>query len=368
MRDPLHRLYKTKLTLLSVILTVLGVALLVIARWAVDGPAGQWIADLPTADVGSALFTTGLIAITLTYIDQRDADERASQRLRKVLADEAPAIRDAVVDGFAFSPEALTSVASPQTLDRIVENCLAIRLRDRTLAGELYADLRQQLLRAPDRHYDMHVSVSLTRWSDGPASGPGAMFVATVRREYRVKAGTAVMRFACVSDLDEYRELVRDPSTTEVWYFEPVAGLDASSKKAFELLSFTLDGEPQPLRHSRRTGSQTFTVNATAESPRNHTTDVHVSYTYRVLVQQHGHLLYLDFGRPCKGLTAELWYGNCGIAYVNQLDFITGAQATRVSRSPEEAGTPSIAVSYDGWVLPKSGLAFVWVLESELGR
>jgi hypothetical protein len=37
--------------------------------------------------------------------------------------------------------------------------------------------------------------------------------------------------------------------------------------------------------------------------------EVTVSYTYRVLVQLHGHVLHLDLSQPTKDFRAELWYG-----------------------------------------------------------
>lgn len=117
--------------------------MLVLAHWSKTASAWSWLADLPVADIGSALFTTGLIVIAFEYIDQEDAEVRANQRLRKILRQEAPAIRDAVVDGFAFAPDSLTNVASPETLDKIVENCLAIQLGDQALAKEIYADVRE---------------------------------------------------------------------------------------------------------------------------------------------------------------------------------------------------------------------------------
>src|SRR6202034_2575908 len=103
------------------------------------------------------------------YIDKRDGEQQADDRLRRVLRQEAPAIRDAVVDGFAFAPDSLTSVASPGTLDKIIENCLAIQLEDRELARDTYADLRAQVMQARPRLYDAHVSVALSRRRDGPA-------------------------------------------------------------------------------------------------------------------------------------------------------------------------------------------------------
>lgn len=95
---------------------------------------------------------------------------------------------------------------------------------------------------------------------------------------------------------------------------------------------------------------------------------VTVSYAYRVLVQQHGHLLYLDISRPTKGLKVQFAYGNCGIRYVNVLDYIASSRQPRLSHLPASGPSPSIEVGFDGWVFPKAGVAFVWVLEEELGR
>ena len=64
-------------------------------------------------------------------------------------------------------------------------------------------------------------------------SGDGAMFVATVRTNYRVLPLSPTVRFACVSDTDEYRELLRDPSSTLVPHFQPKIGLDGASEQAF---------------------------------------------------------------------------------------------------------------------------------------
>lgn len=74
MQSPLDRLYRTKLALLATIATVVGIAVLVLAHWADAHAAGGWLTDLPVTDIGSALFTTGLIAIFFEYIDQADAE------------------------------------------------------------------------------------------------------------------------------------------------------------------------------------------------------------------------------------------------------------------------------------------------------
>ncbi|SFF87141.1 hypothetical protein SAMN05216251_13339 [Actinacidiphila alni] len=359
MQSPLDRLYRAKLALLATIATVVGVALLVLAHWA-DSHAAGWLHDLPVTDIGSALFTTGLIAIFFEYIDQADAETRANERLRRVLSEEAPAIRDAVVDGFAFAPDALTNVASSQTLDRIVENTLAIRLGDSELAADAYRDLREQTVGAKERWRDAHVVVELAPWQNGK----GSMFVATVRWEYRFVPANPVLRFSCVSDLDAFRELSSDRTSTEVWYFQPINGLTAASPEVFELVEVTVNGKRRPSRRSTRKDGQSYTCNLGDEATTGE--EVVISYTYRALVQQHGHVLHLDLAQPTKDFTAQLSYGNCGIRYMNVLDYLSGPRQPRISRLSASDPTPSVSIVYDGWTFPKGGVAFVWVLEGEM--
>lgn len=169
MASPLQRLYTTKLTLYATLGMVFGVALLLVAHWAETAPTLHWLTNVPVADIGSALFTSGLVVVFFEYIDRQDVEARALAQLRQVLSEAAPQIRDAVVDGFAFAPDSLVDVASTDTLDRVVENCLAIRLGDHKLATDVCTDLRTQVIRAEQRWYDVRVAVQLSPWDKGPA-------------------------------------------------------------------------------------------------------------------------------------------------------------------------------------------------------
>jgi hypothetical protein len=244
-------------------------------------------------------------------------------------------------------------IGSPETLDRVIRNALAVRLGDPALAADVYADLHRQVVRSPERRYDARASISLSPWPDGPASGRGAMLVATIRWEYRVTPASALRRFICVADVAEYRRLV-DEAKDGVRYFEPIADLDAASGDAFELVQFTVDGAPLPIRRLMRANSQTYSVEL---RPEHLGRQVKVAYTYRALVQQHGHLLYLDVSKPTRGLTVELNYADTGIRFVNALDFIASAQQPHTLRSPRILRGRSVSIGFDGWVFPKSGVA-----------
>jgi len=365
MQDALQRLYKTKLVLAAIIAVAVGAALLFLAHWVAATPQLHALRDLPIADVGSALFTSGLIAIFFEYLDQRDAELRAMQRLRTVLKEEAPAIRDSVVDGFAFAPDSLTNVAAPAVLDRIVENCLAIQLSDKQLAHDVYTDLKAQVQRADERYRDLYVSVSLAPWADGPMQGDDAMYVATLSYEYRVVPKRSTMRFACVSDPDEYRDLVEEPGSTLTWNFRPVAGLTGGSSEAFRLTRVAVDGQTRPVGRSVRGKSQFYTATLDEKNVADGL-EVTIAYTFSVLVPKNGHLLQLEIARPTKGFHIDFAYSGCGIQRVNALDYVAAAKQPTISQVPADAPSPSISLSFDGWVMPKGGVGFVWVLGSEV--
>ncbi|WP_082376144.1 hypothetical protein [Nocardiopsis sp. NRRL B-16309] len=357
-------LYKTKLTLLAVIAIVVGTALLLLSAWAEQQPGWELLSAAVVNDVGVALLTTGLVVIAFEYINREHGEAQAMHRLRQVVAEQAPAIRDAVIQGFAFNADDLARVSSPEVLDQIVRNSLAIQLKDRQLAEDVYTDLRQQVIRAPERWHDVHVSVALDPWKDGPAAGVGSMFVATVRWEYRVVPSSSVMRFSAVSDLDDYRTLLDDPTTTGAWYFEPIANLNGASPESFELVQFTVNGEERRIRRSSRKDEQTYTVDTGVAAGSSE--EAKISYTYRALVQKNSHLLAIDFPRPAKGVKVELWYGNSGIRHMTVLDPIASAQKSHITQRPDSVPTSTVEVGFDGWIFPRSGVVFVWVLEGEI--
>lgn len=359
MSSPFYRLYKTKLTLLAVICVATGASLLVLTSWTEPLLDWSWLRRLPAAEFGSGLLFTGVVAIFFQFWGWKDAQEHSRQEQERLIQNGAPAFVDAVVDALAFRPESLTNVASSETLDRIIRNCLGLRLGDQQLAHDVYADLRQQVVRARSRNYDAQVSVALAPWNEGPPSLDGEMFTATIRWQYEVESLSSVMRFSCVSDEDEYRRLLQDPTSTTTWYFKPAAGLNGGSPDAFELVQFAIDGVEQKARRTARAGTQVYTVHidsATEQQGERHK----VSYSFRALVRRRGHVLHLDIARPTKGLNVEFFYGGCGIQSVRVLDYIASAKQPHIASLPPSAPTPSVSLSFDGWVWPKGGFGFVW--------
>ncbi|MEV6873960.1 hypothetical protein [Amycolatopsis sp. NPDC051128] len=364
MNHLLDQLYKTKLRLAGLVTALLGIALIVVSHRVDAIPVLSWLVGWPTGEVGSALLSAGVIAVIFEYYARKETAARTNEQLRYAIRQEAPAIRSAVLDSFAFEPETMRSIASDETLDKIATNAIGLRLGDAELARDAYADLREQVIRSPERWRDVDISVSLSPWTAGPATGGGSMFVATIRWEYRVRPASPTMRFACVSDRAEYQDLLRDPTVAGQWYFGKTSPVDPASTEAFELVQFSIDGAERSIRRTARNGAQVYTVALGKAAISGD--EATISYTYRVLVQRHGHLLFLDLPRPTKGVHVQMEYGQVDIRQVNVVDYFASPDASRVERSPKAAPARTIDVRFDGQVFPRAGAAFVWVLDDEM--
>lgn len=360
MHDPLYRIRRLKTIIICLVLSVIGVGLMVLAR-VLDGQSGlTWLAFLPWNELGAILFGSGLLGIGLDAYFRQDNEELAERQLRRVLADHAPAIRDAVIQGFAFDTTDLQRVATPETLDRIIRNSLALRLGDADFAGELYEEIRDQAVRAHERWLDVKVSIRLSMLRAATAGSTPA-YISTVRWEYTAVPTHQTRSFVVVNDRQEYRELAQDPTGASIWYLSPKNGYDAGSPNSFELVQFSLDGEARPIRRTARKGGQTYSVNLSQDVVSGGK-PVSISYTYRTLASRDGHLLHVDVEQPTRGLSVEMDYSDTDIAYVNLLDFIASTKKSRIVQTPSSVPGKSIGVEFDGWLMPRSGVAFVWVL------
>lgn len=84
------------------------------------------------------------------------------------------------------------------------------------------------------------------------------------------------MRFVCLSDESEYRDLRRDPTAAGRWYFDTSVPLDAADPEVFTLVRLSVDGNDRKIRRSTREGSQQATVSLGPEVVGR---DVAISYT-----------------------------------------------------------------------------------------
>lgn len=361
-----YRLRRTKAFLLATGLTLAGIVFILISHWIATVPLGswQWLGSVPFSEFGGILIGAGLLSTLFEYSFRKDQEEDTVERFRDIIKEQAPVMRDAVIDGFAIHPDDLKRVANPELLDDIAANVMALRLGDEQFAREIYADIRDQAIRAPERWYDVEVSVRLSSALERNTAGV-PLFSLTVEWEYTTIPTSTVRRFACVSDRTEYAELLADVPTSMPWLMTPRPGMDASSKDHFELLAFSIDGHERPIRRSQRKTGQTYTVDLGELPPE---TPVRLRHVYRVVTPKFGHRAYVRLQQPTRGLQLSVDYTDTDIASIAVTDLAATGKASRVFRTPPGGNGRELTIESRGWLMPRAGHAFTWTLQSELPR
>ena len=362
-----HRLRKVKAALLAVSLTLAGILLMMLNGWIEHLKLGdwEWLHSIPLGELGGTLFGAGLLSTLFEYSFRKEQEEATVEQFRQIIHEQAPAMRDAVVEGFAIHPEDLKRVSNPDLLDDIAANVMSLRLGDEQFAREIYADIRDQAVRAAERWYDVEVRVRLSSILERSTEGT-PLFDVTVEWEYTTVPSGSVRRFACVSDRQEYRELLLDIPATSPWLMQNRPRVDATSRGSYELLELTVDGRPQTIRRSTRKTGQTYSVQLDAVACNGE--PVRIRQVFRVVTPKWGHRLYFELPQPCRRLSLSIDYTNTDIAHLTISDTVATSRAAQITRSPAAVAGKVVSVDMPGWLLPKSGFSATWTLNAELPR
>ena len=365
-KPSLHaRLRKTKAAFLAAALTLAGVLLIMLNGWLAGLNLGDWawLHALPLGELGGTLFGAGLLGTLFEYSFRKDQEAATTRQFHQIIHDEAPAMRDVVIEGFRFNTDDLERIATPRLLDELAVNSLGMRFGDAAFGREVYGDIKHQAITAEERWYDARVDATLGI-PRVRSVAPNPFFDLLVRWEYTVVPKHRFRKFAVVSDRQRYDQMVAERGETSVWFKPSGTGLDVTDEASFALVEFSVNGSSVSIERTADTHSQIYTVDigediVTAQQP------VVMSFTYRSRLRRDGHMVHFDVDRPTKGFELELNYQDAGIAKMKLVDFISSTRRARVSEAPDVAGVKKYTMSYDGWVLPRAGVAFVWILEDE---
>ena len=357
-----HRLRRLKAALLAVSLTLAGILLMMVNAWLAPMQLGdwQWLHALPLGELGGTLFGAGLLSTFFEYTFRRDQERAVAERFRQTIREEAPALRDAVIEAFRFDRQDVARIATPTLLDDLATTSLGLRFGDPAFGREVYADIRHQAMAAEERWYDARVDATLGI-PRGRSSAPTPFFDLRVRWEYTVTPRHRFRKFAVVSDRQRYDQLVAERGETSVWYRRPVSGLAVSDPEVFALEQFTVNGTPVPFTRQVDEVSQVYTVDL-GEQVIQQEQAVVISFSFRTRTLRSGHVVHLDIDRPTRGLDVELRYDPEQVGQMRILDFASIGEGGRLTQVPN---TPTLRYRYDGWLFPRAGMVFVWTLPDE---
>lgn len=366
--SPLARIYRLKLLLIGALLIIAAFLLTSLADLLTASSAPHLLTAL-VSGVADVALVTGAIGIAVDFFTGRDRDAADSERLRSVLKETAPDIRDAVITAFAETPEKLHGVATNETLDKVATNALALRLGDATFAGEIYAGLLSQAIRTPERWSDVDINVKLSSLDESSAVGAARLasavrlFDAVVVWEYSLVPSTRVPRFAATNSLQEFREYLAEVPATSAWFISAETA-DASTAQAFEVLSYSVDGVELPVRRSARKRGQTYSVDL-GEQRLLENKQLRIRQVYRTVVRQSGHRFRIALTQPTHGMRLVLDYTDTDIVELKVGDMLSTAASAQVKFLPPGAPAKQVEVSVPGWLLPTSEVGFVWTLSDE---
>ena len=241
------RLRKTKAAFLATALTLAGILLIMLNGWLSGLNLGDWswLHALPLGELGGTLFGAGLLGTLFEYSFRKDQEAATTRQFRQIIHDEAPAMRDAVIEGFRFDTEDLRRIATPKLLDELAVNSLGMRFGDAAFGREVYGDIKHQAITAEERWYDARVDATLGI-PRVRSVAPNPFFDLLVRWEYTVVPKHRFRKFAVVSDRQRYDQMVAERGETSVWFRRPVPGLEVTDPAVFALEQFTINGKAIP--------------------------------------------------------------------------------------------------------------------------
>lgn len=356
------RLYRYKLLAVAVILLAVGL----LAKIFVDRLAEAGVDHLVVAllqNLCDAMIVLGAFGIGVDYFTGKEKEAADTERTRRVVKELVPDITDAVLHGLAASPDALERVATPELLDNVASNAMALRLGDEQFAHEIYRDIRDQAIRAAERWHNVEIRIRLSGIPERSTEG-APLFDVTVEWEYTTIPSHAIRKFACVSDRDEFNELITEIPSTLTWFMRPRPGMDASKRECYELLSFTVDGHARPIRRSGRKTGQTYSVNigedvVAAEKP------VRIRHVYRTVTSQVGHGLFVEVPQPTNGLALRVDYSGTPIDELIVINLLSTLGRAPIEHLPRGTSSRAASVALKGWLLPGAGLGVRWTLVSD---
>jgi hypothetical protein avisC_04866 len=357
------RLRKTKAALLAAALTLAGVLLIMLNGWLAGLNLGDWawLHALPLGELGGTLFGAGLLGTLFEYSFRKDQEAATTRQFRQIIHDEAPAMRDAVIEGFRFNTDDLERIATPRLLDELAVNSLGMRFGDTAFGREVYGDIKHQAITAEERWYDARVDATLGIIPRVRGYTPNPFFDLLVRWEYTVVPKHRFRKFAVVSDRQRYDQMVAERGETSVWFRRPVPGVAVTDPAVFALEQFTINGKAIPFTRQADDVSQVYIVDLGEQVVRDEKPVV-VSFAFRTLVPRDGHVVHTDIDRPTKGLEVELTYDAAAIRRVRLMDFASRGDGGRIITESE---IPVVRYRYDGWLFPRAGLVFAWTLADE---
>jgi hypothetical protein len=261
----------------------------------------------------------------------------------------------------------ITDIISDSYLLEVMKFGLARVLNDKPFASDIFDFVRHNAISQPEKRYGERNTVILRNATSSDSDDVRIHYYdAEIRVTYEKVIHEAQMWFVCVRGDEQYNELMLQQEIDWRWVVPPLRLFPKLNETFYTVECCVIEGLECQVRTKKlnKEGDVGYFVNvpkAARDGQR-----VSVEYVIRLRIPRFGHSFQIGFPRPTKGGYIELDYSDTDINAVYVSENIVCPQRPKIRKGGDDALRRVASVEIDdSWVLPKSGVSFVWYLNSE---
>jgi hypothetical protein len=330
-------------------------------------PNWGWIYVVPWESLASACLGSSLVAFAFEWFIRKETEAKLNEELAHHFREQHHAIANEVARVIFTGGDIMRRILAPNVVDDMIRTGLEIKLGDNYLAKKVYDDQLSQLLTYKERrqNYRCNIYLAPLKNTQLPDDVRQKYYEASIDVRYDTVLQKDSFRFTCVANMEDYNVLLNDPIHELRWEAELTQDFPTLNEAVFDVESITVGGLELNIR--RETLGKEFIITAEhVHLSTMHGQEVKVKYRYKVKLQKRGHLLMVHIPCPTQNVVVELDYTKTDIRFVNVLDFFGSRAKSNVRYTPHVPKADKVEIEVNEWIFPKGGVAFVWVLRSEM--
>jgi hypothetical protein len=343
----LEKIYSQKLLLALLVVTLLTAGFAVAFFFSTASNSPNWLKRVPWEGLTGA--GLGVVFIGFTY--ERIVRSEWEDYIREVLRN-------------ALSQETFLLRQNDDALEGLIVSALGARLRDAALAKEWYESSIDPLQRLESRRHDYRCFIELE--SLPPSTGLAArnFYQAYVEIRYRGRLPKTSFSLTAVPTTEAYESLVE----TDDWEFiaiaEPAPPFLKLGRDLFDVEYVRVNRQALEHKVLMQDGNVVHLFRSDALQ-KLVGTEVDVEYKYKLKVQKFAHIYSHFLDIPTRNVEIDFDFASTEIRYVNVSPFFASSAKPEIRGYPNQARPHRISVEVPGWVIPRSGVLFAWILGSE---
>lgn len=332
-----------------------------------------WLYFFPFKAFAESCLVSLILIIVFTTLIYRELEKKICEAIEKKINDQSKVFTQPISQSLPINKQTLEERFSSSEIEDLIRTGLQIKMKDENLGNDISNGLLRKVIGYEERwqNYRYKASLSLIKDDDISEDIKTKYFQAYIDLRYETLLKKSEFIFVCASTVEEFNKLIGDPSYQERWHFPITKEFPSphADETAFNVRYFNVDGVDLNIRRELKPSENKFVIicdHPDLNKKLNSLVTIH--YRYETKILKRGHLFKINLVCPTKGVTMELDFANTDIHYVNILDFFVSNENPIIRYIPSREKPHRVEVELNELILPKGGVAFVWVLKQEIPK